>query len=382
MFLRFYDGSLNLVGINEDFKSFIWREKPQSPGSFELIMPATPENRKLAETGSFVWYRGAADAGMIEKKVQDDELQQLTISGRFATALLEQRVVYGDMWDVWQDGIQADAMAYALLGEAYQLPLVTAASARLSGHPVTLSAARAMFGKSTTQSGVIVAGVDFQDATLAQIAKAICTRYKIGYRLRADISNRMFVFEFYEFNDHTQRERVVFTDMDGEIVSTRRTETLLTMATEAVIMRPTTGSGSTVSYTEHPDYTYPQYQFENDIYTIPGLWSQPRAYWMTSVGGLTSPHQFQRTYQDTKDTQTYMSIHADYFEYEISDAMTTYKAGVDFKVGDTVGLKLYRWGVTQSAQVTEIQHVYDKDGQKKVITLGEATTTTMEGASA
>jgi hypothetical protein len=65
-------------------------------GSFELKAIGSTDNANLLKIGNYIWKSDDTELGMIERiELNQDEKETITASGRFATALLDRRIIWG-----------------------------------------------------------------------------------------------------------------------------------------------------------------------------------------------------------------------------------------------------------------------------------------------
>lgn len=93
--LFFFDKNLNMLGIIDYFISLRWRRKYFEAGEFEIILPVSPYVLEFINTDILVMRNNYSEAGIIETiEFNDDGTnEEVTISGRFLSSLLERRIV-------------------------------------------------------------------------------------------------------------------------------------------------------------------------------------------------------------------------------------------------------------------------------------------------
>lgn len=393
MILRIYDPQMNYLGACEDFRSLQWTRKPQKPGQFSLVAANTEKNRALAAFGNMVWFKGATDAGIIEKVQIDTKDQALKITGRFLASILNRRVVFGS--DVWMydedallgDGIEADEYLYTIYSKSRPFSFVVTPPPAFSGIRVKYDTLIAALGIKL-KDGVLWDRNAFDDMSVLQAAQRIAAAFGFAFHVRQDFENRRMVFECFTGVNHGRGgsgSLTMFTDRDGEIEGVTRTETVLGSETACLI----------VPYAE-PDRSWlcvpdmERYGLERTaIYGLNNLWgilgpsynehrsglfALPYAYSMTNKGAYTSKDQWYRIYEAKTDGVEFRDT-TDFFEFTVSDAISTYKYGTDYDLYDRVTVHVYAMGIEKSARITEIQEVYDADGARNVLSVGDVLDT-------
>lgn len=82
------------VMLLDVYESFIWTDKYQSYGDFELYMPPTPEVVKNVQKDHYVWYRNSERAMIVETIEQKTDIENgdmVIITGRSLESILERR---------------------------------------------------------------------------------------------------------------------------------------------------------------------------------------------------------------------------------------------------------------------------------------------------
>ena len=139
MELRIYNASMQFLGLIENQTSVLWNRKYFEPGDFELYCPVTLNNQSLLKRGNLVWIKGAAEAGVIESLVieQDDLKNQITVKGRFLESYMSRRLIR-PIYNV-QNGLVEIAMR-DILSNAVPIPLVKLGAVQCFTERVTFQA--------------------------------------------------------------------------------------------------------------------------------------------------------------------------------------------------------------------------------------------------
>ena len=93
--LFFFDTDLNMLGIVDSFISLRWRRKYFEAGEFEVVLPVTEYIMKWLNTDIIIMRNNYSEAGIIETiEFRDDgDNEEVVISGRFLSCLLERRII-------------------------------------------------------------------------------------------------------------------------------------------------------------------------------------------------------------------------------------------------------------------------------------------------
>ena len=93
--LFFFDKDLNLLGVVDKFISLRWRRKYFEAGEFEIVLPVTDYMKQFINPDVLVLRNNYNEAGIIETIEYEDDgtNEEVTLSGRFLSSLLERRIV-------------------------------------------------------------------------------------------------------------------------------------------------------------------------------------------------------------------------------------------------------------------------------------------------
>lgn len=93
--LFFFNKNLELLGIVDYFISLRWRRKYFEAGEFEIVLPVNEYTMQFVSEDIIVMRNNYTEAGIIDTiEYSDDGTdEQVTISGRFLSSLLERRIV-------------------------------------------------------------------------------------------------------------------------------------------------------------------------------------------------------------------------------------------------------------------------------------------------
>lgn len=100
--MRIIARDINMTALNEIdmYTSFIWTDRYNTNGDFEICVPCTNENKILFDQTKFLTIDKSDRVMVVEKrqvKTQVDKSDEYIISGRSAETLLDRRVIMGSM---------------------------------------------------------------------------------------------------------------------------------------------------------------------------------------------------------------------------------------------------------------------------------------------
>ena len=193
MELRFYDPTMNLIGIMENQRSLVWTRRYFEPGQIELHTPITQENLILTAIGNIIWKKGSAECAVIEDRTIEErwELNTITVKGRMLSSYMDRRLIRPT---VTFRGKTEVAMR-KLLQDAYPIPLVELGE--MQGFDDTVS---------------------FQATykNLLQYESKLARSANIGFRFRPDFTDKKIYFETYRGVERTTSQgvnnRVIFSE--------------------------------------------------------------------------------------------------------------------------------------------------------------------------
>lgn len=185
------DEKLRTVDVIDSFESFIWTDRYNAYGDFELYLNATSEYISKLKLNYYLWRQDSEHLMVIEElKTQTDAEngKHLTITGRSLESLLERRIC----WNT----VQLDGL---LPGQIKKMLDQNAISPSDSKRKIENFAF-----EDTTDERISTIKINFQFTgdTLYDAVKKVCDEYDLGFRIILDKENR-FVFQLYKGEDRS-----------------------------------------------------------------------------------------------------------------------------------------------------------------------------------
>lgn len=209
--IYFLDSGLNILAAVDQYKSAIFTARYNTPGDFQIYLPATAEVLELAKSAEFVTRaEDTTVCGVIERisiTTSAEEGDFVTIAGRDAAALLERRIV----WRQTTYTGNAEKIVRDMIEKAFISPEV---------------AARTVSNFELAEEIGLAEDIQAQYSgdNVSNAVQAICKTTGTGYRIRLDLENRRFIFELYQGTDRSfaQNENayVVFSEDFDNLLST------------------------------------------------------------------------------------------------------------------------------------------------------------------
>ena len=196
----FFDRNLNMQGIIDYFISLRWRRKYFEAGEFEIVLPVNEYTKKLCKKDNIVMRNNYTEAGIIDTiEFHDDGTnEEMTISGRFLSFLLNRRIIRSTL----------NFNGNTIEGMNTIVNSMT---------PFTTQ-------WETVQPQMDSAHIEFQ-ATYKNVYDYMCrlSEYSnIGFRLVPNVDSKVFMFEAWEGKDRSSSQninpRYTFSDGSARIL--------------------------------------------------------------------------------------------------------------------------------------------------------------------
>ncbi|WP_326975044.1 siphovirus ReqiPepy6 Gp37-like family protein [Caproicibacter sp. BJN0012] len=191
MELYIYSPEIELQGVVDGFSSFRWRRRFFEPGEFELHCAATPNNRALLAGENIIHRLDRSEAGIIESVKIDapdgGTGDEIVAAGRMGSSMLDRRIIM-------------PAINYTGAAESAMRKIVSdnAISIRPLPH-LALGAAAGLTPACAFQ-------VEWK--TVLTVCEALGKAAPLGFRVRLDVPNKLWVFEAYGGTDHSVTQAV------------------------------------------------------------------------------------------------------------------------------------------------------------------------------
>lgn len=185
------DENFDSVSIVDDYESFIWTDRYDQYGDFEIYINATPEVRERMKQGYYLWKADSEHMMIIEDVKTDMNVEdgnKLLVAGRSLESILDRRIVWkmttidGNL----QNGIKK------LINENIINPGV--AARKISNF---------IFEDSTDPKITkLTLTAQYTGDGLYDVICDICQNNKIGFKITMN-NNKQFVFKLYTGVDRT-----------------------------------------------------------------------------------------------------------------------------------------------------------------------------------
>ena len=209
--LFFFDKNLNMLGIVDYFISLRWRRKYFEAGEFEIVLPVNEYMKQFLQTDTLVLRNNYTEAGIIDTiEYSDDGTdEQVTISGRFLSVLLERRIVKSKI----------NFSGNTIEGMNTLVNAMTPLTTQWETEQVSMSSPH----------------IDFQCTykNLYEYLRKLAEYSNIGFRVVPNVESKVYMFEAWKGLDRTssqsENEEYSFSDDNfnteqGELVISDKTK--------------------------------------------------------------------------------------------------------------------------------------------------------------
>lgn len=337
------DKDFNMIRIIDQYESFIWTERYQEYGDFELYMPAIPEVIAAIEPDYYILNRNSNKLMIIEEVIIESDVEdgaKLKITGRSLESLLTRRIV-------WKNTIVNGPIEEAIEKLLNDNVIEPEDEAR--------KISNFKFQNSSDDLSLYTVENQYLGDSLYDVIQGICVEYELGFQIVLD-NEYNFIFSLYDGKNRTFGNvygypPVVFSPEFDNLISSNYTFSNTNLKNVTLIG----GEG------EGTDRKFSQYG------TVSGI---ARREIFTDSSGLTQhSYDFDLT-DDEYKLQLAASGEQNLNENKITqvfegefDTTLTFVYGRDFTLGDILHIK-NEYNIEAIARVTEFVMSYDSDGYR------------------
>lgn len=320
------------VGLVDTYISFIWTDRFDECGDFELVVPSTTAALDLLEIDRYLYIKESDHLMIIEgyeSATDSEDGNTLTFTGRSLESILDRRTIFpqtsinGNL----QNGIKQ------LLNETIISPSNT--DRKISNFVF----------EDTTDTNITSNTIEAQYTgdNLYDVICSLCTTFEIGFEITLNSSNQ-FVFKLYKGVDRSYSQStkpyVVFSPEFDNIINSNYLESKKTYKNVDYVAGE--GEGSDRRYVQVGSGTgLDRREMFTDARDISST---------TDDGELsTSDYNAQLTERGEEDMSSYKIVKT--FEGELDPSM--FKYNTDFKMGDIVQIK-DDYGIEKRARISEM----------------------------
>ena len=329
------------VAIIDSYKSFIWTDRYDEYGDFEIYLPMDSKWFEVLEADYYLWLKESEHCMIVEDfKIEADveEGNHLIVTGRSLESILDRRVLWGQR--VYSGSLQTAIQS--MLNDCIISPSIT--ERQISNFIFTAS--------NDAKITALTIDQQYMGDNLYDVIKALCEENNIGFKVVLTDDNK-FEFSLYAGVDRsysqTDNPYVIFSPGFSNIINSNFVSTKSTLKNVALVAGEGEGSArklatvGTASGIDRREY----FCDASDISTE------------TEDGTIaTSEYTKQLQAKGTKELTEHTATTA--FEGEV-EATRPFTYGEDFFVGDIVQIA-NEYGNEGSACISELVITHDEEG--------------------
>lgn len=252
------DDSLRRDEVIEGFQSFIWTERYQANGDFQIVTKSTFQARSLLAVGTWITKQDSTYVMIIDTVVDSTDengVRLITVTGSSLEALLDDRVGMPMLTDTTTqpNWILTDTAAN-VMREMFQTVCVSGGISSLDTIPFYHAGTLLPIGSIPEDDTIIT--VTAQPDTLYSSLTKIAQTYYLGFRFAKDGDSGNIYFEVYTGNDltsdQTVRNPVIF---DPSMDNLEKVSLLTSAAQLKTVAYVFATNGSAVVYSPTADPT-------------------------------------------------------------------------------------------------------------------------------
>lgn len=356
------DKNLAAVGIIDTFDSFIWTDKYNDYGDFEIILPISAQILSFIQLDYYLTIKESEHIMIIEKLVLISDPvngNKVKISGRSLESILMRRIIWTQTMVIGK----LEGAVNLLVGNNAAGPLVPAFPARkISRLSLTTSL-------DPNLDLVEVENKQYLWENLFDVVKTICNTASVGFKITLDPDN-YFIFQLYLGLDRSYNQAepavnpyVAFTPKFNNLVQGTYTET--SEALKTLILVSGDGEGIKKITAEASINGGGSDLDRREMYAAGGI-SQN-----TTVNGVASKMKDEQYIAQLKEKGLEILSNntlVKTFEGQL-DTTRMYTYGQDFFLGDIVQVA-NEYGHEAASRVTEVIYSEDSTGIRIYPTFG------------
>lgn len=355
-----YSDSFQLLAIVDSYESFIWTERYNEYGDFELYLGANDPSIQYLQIGYYLVKRDTTRAMVIESIEYEFDAESgshVTITGRSLESVLDRRIVWSQtvINDTIQNGIKT------LLNDAIISPTNT--DRQISNFT---------FSESTdTSIASLTVDTQYTGENLYDVISELCKTNNIGFKIIFD-DNFNFVFSLYNgvnrSYQQTENSYVIFSSTFDNLISSDYIESNSTYKNVALVGGEGEGSaqkfassGSGTGLTRRETYV--------DASSISS----------STDSGTISTDEYTKLLVEKGDAALEEAKYTKTFDGEM-DTKEVFVYHQDFEIGDIVEI-LDMYGHEATSRITEMIQSMSSSGYTTYPTFDTPEVVTEESTS-
>lgn len=351
MNLYVLDENFETVKVIDVYESFIWSDRYNEAGDFELYTTALQEYWDVCQRGYYLYFQESAHLMIIEDREIMSSFEDgvhLIVTGRSLESILERRVVWGQ---VVFEGMSVKDIIIKLLNDNIISPSD-------SDRKIPNFILGDFQNETEVRSMTATLDAQYTGDDLYSIIKNLCQVYGLGFKITLNESNQ-FVFDLYEGKDRTygqfENPYIVFSPSQENITSSNYKDSDRTLKTVALVL----GEGE--GYNRK--FTSIQSSQENSLTGLSRreLYVDARDISSTTEeGDIIESDEYYKMLQTRGSEKLAENVVTQVMDGEV-DPYVTYEYKKDYDMGDIVQI-VNELGMEMKARVSEYIYSHDESG--------------------
>lgn len=202
------DDNLRRQDLIQDYQSFIWTERYNSPGDFEIVTAATFANRSQLAVGTWITRAGSnyfARVDTLEDAEDSSGVRLLSAKGMFFEQILEDRAAIAALTDTTTTpNWTLTGTPRQIIQELFDAICVRCVLSQNDKLPYYTFGTLLPTGNISEPTDTIT--VSLQPQSLLSAISQLCQQYNYGFRLVKEGETGHVYFEIYLGNDLTTKQ--------------------------------------------------------------------------------------------------------------------------------------------------------------------------------
>ena len=353
------NSDLEPIGVLDKYSSFIWTDRYNDAGEFELCLPITAKYAQSIKKDMYLRIPNSNRTMVVESiKIETDneEGNTLNITGRSIESILDRRIV----WSQTNVNGSVQNAIHSIINDAFISPKDL--RRRIDNFVFHVST------DSKVTSVNYAKAAQYMGDSIFDVVKKVCQAYHLGFKMEFVDGN--FVFSLYAGADRsynqTDNSYVVFSPGHDNLLNSNYLESIKNY--KNVLRIAGEGEGATQTFITH------YLEFDDDHASEKIGLSRREIYVdchdvssVTSSNTVMDVQQYTNTLVQKGVEKMVDLVPETAFEGEI-DATIMYKYGIDYEVGDICEIR-NEYGMNDAVRITEVVQTWEADGYTCIPTL-------------
>lgn len=192
------NSNFDIAAIEDVYESLVWNERYNSPGDFELVIPANAKSVSYIAMDSYIYIESSNKLMIVEHQEPYTDVSDgnsILFSGRSLESILDRRII----WQQTTVSGNVQNVIKQLITDAIINPSIS--SRKISNF---------IFEDSTDTNitSLTMEESQFTGDNLLEVIQTICQKFKIGFRIILN-SAKQFVFKLYSGINRTKEQTAV-----------------------------------------------------------------------------------------------------------------------------------------------------------------------------